>query len=319
VPTAEVALLKSKVMGALDFLHDICLPDGTIPLFNDSALGIAPSFAALADYAERLISYERPCRGQGLRVSSHVSSGYFVIRNLEDMLVVDCGEVGPEYQPGHAHCDTLSFELASDGRPIIVDSGVYDYENSEMRRYLRSTRAHNTAMVDGCEQSEVWGIFRVARRARPIRATIERIGESKARFSGSHDGFVRLPGKPVHMRTIEYEAEGICTVFDTFSGNGVHLVESFVHLHPDLDARRVGSTILLTLSPGGVVSEIEVLSASEIALEKGWYCPEFGTKRENIVIRLSSSGLLPQSLGYRIVKRKATDSFTVQTGPHRNS
>ena len=71
VPAAEVALLKGKVTKALDFLHDICLPDGSIPLFNDSAFGIAPSFVALAEYARRLIGYERPSRGQGLHVSSH--------------------------------------------------------------------------------------------------------------------------------------------------------------------------------------------------------------------------------------------------------
>jgi uncharacterized heparinase superfamily protein len=307
---------RTKVSQALDFLHDICLPDGTIPLFNDSALGIAPAVAALAEYAGQLFGYERPNRGHGLHVSAHDASGYFVIRNLDDMLVVDCGEVGPDYQAGHAHCDTLSFELVSDGRPIVVDSGVYDYEDSEMRRYVRSTRAHNTAMVDGCEQSEVWGTFRVARRARPIGAVVEKLGESKARFSGSHDGFGRLPGQPVHARTIEYEADGVWTVVDTFSGRGDHQVESFVHLHPDLEARRVGSTISLALSASGVVSEIEVLNASEISLEKGWYCPEFGTRHENIVIRLSSSGPLPLSLGYRIVKRSVTQSITPLTSTH---
>ena len=306
VPVREIDLLRGKATQALNFLHDICLLDGNIPLFNDSALGIAPSFAALAQYAERLFGYKRPSHGQGLQVSPHDCSGYFVIRSLDDMLVVDCGEVGPDYQAGHAHCDTLSFELVSDGRAIIVDSGVYDYENSEMRRYVRSTRAHNTAMIDGCEQSEVWDIFRVARRARPIRATIEKIGESKARFSGSHDGFRRLRGRPVLMRTIEYETDGIWTVVDTFSGKGDHRVESFVHLHPDLNARCVGSIISLTLSSSRVVAEIEVLNASEIALEKGWYCPEFGMRLENTVIRLSSSGPLPQSLGYRIAKGRVS-------------
>jgi uncharacterized heparinase superfamily protein len=306
VPVREIDLLRGKATQALNFLHDICLPDGSIPLFNDSALGIAPSFAALAEYAERLFGYERPSHEHGLQVSPHDCSGYFVIRNLDDMLVVDCGEVGPDYQPGHAHCDTLSFELMSDGRAIIVDSGVYDYENSEMRRYVRSTRAHNTAMIDGCEQSEVWDIFRVARRARPIRAKIERIGESKARFSGSHDGFRRLRGRPVHMRIIEYETDGVWTVVDTFSGKGDHRVENFVHLHPDLHARCVGSIISLSLSSNRVVAEIEVLNVTEIVLEKGWYCPEFGTRLENTVIRLSSSGSLPQSLGYRIVKGRVS-------------
>jgi len=305
LPAAEVALLKGKVTKALNFLHDICLPDGCIPLFNDSAFGIAPSFVALAEYAHRLIGYAPPSRGQGLHVSSYDSSGYFVIRNGDDMLVVDCGDVGPDYQPGHAHCDTLSFVLASEGRTSIVDSGVYDYEDSDMRRYVRGTRAHNTAMVDDCEQSEMWGAFRVARRARPIHASIERFGESKALFSGSHDGFGRLPGQPVHARTIEYEADGIWTVVDTFTGGGRHQVESFVHLHPDVNAHRVGSTISLALPPARVAIEIEVLNAPEIALEKGWYCPEFGIRRQNTVIRLSSSGPLPQSLGYRIVKRWA--------------
>jgi len=314
VPAACLAWQKSKVTKALNFLHDICLPDGSIPLFNDSALGIAPSVAALAKYAGRLFGYERPSRGQGLHVSRHDASGYFVIRNLDDMLVVDCGEVGPDYQPGHAHCDTLSFELVSDGRSMVVDSGVYDYEDSEMRRYVRSTLAHNTAMIDGCEQSEVWGTFRVARRARPIGATVEKLGESKARFAGSHDGYGRLPGQPVHARTIEYETGGVWTVVDTFSGKGDHRVETFVHLHPDLEARRVGSTISLALPSGNVVSNVEVLGPSEIALEKGWYCPEFGTRHENIVIRLSLSGPLPLSLGYRIVKRSVIHSATLETG-----
>ena len=60
------------------------------------------------------------------------------------------------------------------------------------------------------------------------------------------------------------------------------------------------------------MSEIVVDDASEIALEKGWYCPEFGKKQQNTVIRLSSSGTLPQSLGYRIIKR-TKDSETPPT------
>ena len=105
LPAGRLAWQTSKVAKALDFLHDICLRDGSIPLFNDSAFGIAPSVAALAEYAGRLFGYERPRAGHGLQVSSHDASGYFVIRNLDDMLVADCGEVGPDYQAGHAHCD----------------------------------------------------------------------------------------------------------------------------------------------------------------------------------------------------------------------
>ncbi len=94
------------------------------------------------------------------------------MRHLNDMMVIDCGAIGPDYQPGHAHCDTLSYELAIDGRRVIVDSGVHDYEPTQHRAYARSTPAHNTVVIDGQEQSEMWGVFRVARRARPLPAYV---------------------------------------------------------------------------------------------------------------------------------------------------
>ena len=55
-----------------------------------------------------------------------------------DRLLVDCGEIGPDYLPGHAHCDTLSFELSLSGQRVVVDSGCGIY-------------------VDGLNQPEIWG------------------------------------------------------------------------------------------------------------------------------------------------------------------
>jgi uncharacterized heparinase superfamily protein len=299
----EADFLRDRTRVAMDFLQDIRQPDGSIPLFNDSALGVAPSVDALTEYAGRVIGYQPLERPRGLHVSSRDATGYYVIRHESDMLIVDCGEIGPSYQPGHAHCDTLSFELTLDSRPLIVDSGVFDYEDSEMRRYVRSTRAHNTAMIDRCEQSELWGVFRVAGRARPVHARLEKTGECTARFSGSHDGFARLPGRPVHTRVIEYRAQGIWAVVDTFSGDGEHHVETFVHLHPDLTARVDGQAIQVVGGEGKPCVEIQVLEGADCALENGWYCPEFGMRRQNAVIRLSKSGPLPHRIEYRIVKR----------------
>ncbi len=42
-------------------------------------------------------------------------------------LVCDCANVGPDYLPGHAHADTLSFELSLDGRRLFVNSGTSVY------------------------------------------------------------------------------------------------------------------------------------------------------------------------------------------------
>ena len=53
--------------------------------------------------------------------------GYFGARLGDDYLVVDCGRIGPDDLPAHAHGDVLSFELSIAGHRIIVDQGVYEY------------------------------------------------------------------------------------------------------------------------------------------------------------------------------------------------
>ncbi|HRI39439.1 MAG TPA: alginate lyase family protein, partial [Nitrospira sp.] len=223
-----------KITTALDFLNGICLPDGDIPLFNDSALGIAPTPSQIFEYAERVIGYKLPQPSTSLTVSGFSMSGYYVCRKAGDMIIVDCGPIGPDYNPAHAHCDTLSYELAIDGRRVVVDSGVFDYEPSQERSYVRSTRAHNTITVDGEEQSEIWGVFRVARRARPMQAHIGRAGDESVLFEGAHDGYRRLKGKPIHKRQISYDGYGSWVVTDELTGTGMHHMESFVHIHPDL-------------------------------------------------------------------------------------
>ena len=82
--------------------------------------------------------------------------------------------IGPDYQPGHAHGDLLSFELSFAGRRVVTDSGVHGYDGDPLRAWCRSTHAHNTVEIDGQSQCEFWSVFRVARRARPRDVRFER-------------------------------------------------------------------------------------------------------------------------------------------------
>jgi uncharacterized heparinase superfamily protein len=116
--------------------------------------------------------------------------------------------VGPDYQPGHTHCDTLSYELCVAGQRVVVDAGTHSYGLDEWRDLARRTSSHNTVQLDGCEQSEIWGAFRVGRRARPLRATLSAWQDGRLLFSGSHDGYRHLPGHPRHERRIVMVATG---------------------------------------------------------------------------------------------------------------
>jgi uncharacterized heparinase superfamily protein len=304
--------LSGKVTTAVDFLSSICLPDGAIPLFNDSAFGIAPTPQQIFDYAERVIGYQPPSRTADLIVKAFPASGYYVCRKADDMMIIDCGPIGPDYQPGHAHCDTLSYELAIEGRRVVVDSGVFDYELSQERAYARSTRAHNTVMVDDEEQSEMWGVFRVARRARPLRAEIVKTANESLLFEGAHDGYMRLKGKPIHKRHISYDGHGNWVITDVLEGKGTHQMESFVHLHPDCSITQSVAMSYRIEWNGEPVATIEALNPCQMRIESGCYFPEFGLSRKNPVIAFSCSGEVPLQLSYRIQKARDRQTEAAQ-------
>ena len=133
-----------------------------VPLFNDGGNNVAKSLDALTVAAQKHF-------GIAPRFKSKLeSAGFYIFVKTVDghtwKLIVDAGPPGPNYIPGHAHCDAMSYELFRDGKPVIVNCGSYAYQSDE-RPFFRSTAAHNTVMVNDIEQSQCWGSFRLAKRS----------------------------------------------------------------------------------------------------------------------------------------------------------
>ena len=53
----------------------------------------------------------------------------------------------------HQHEDKLNVQLHAFGHEMMPEAGTFDYDTSEMRRYVLSTRGHNTARIDGFDQN----------------------------------------------------------------------------------------------------------------------------------------------------------------------
>lgn len=213
-----VSFLEEKARLMLSWLNAIIYKDGTIPLLNDSAYGIAPMSKELFAYAKRL----------DLQWSVHKlkESGYrkFVSGPFE--MVLDVGNIGPDYIPGHAHADTFNYELRIDGKPLVIDSGISTYEKNERRQYERETRAHNTVLVNGKSSSEVWGGFRVAQRAK-----ITGLKEDKYCITACHNGFRESGVEHQRIFNMNDKEIMICDSLLPISGkNGINLI----HLHPDI-------------------------------------------------------------------------------------
>ena len=297
ISSQAITFLQNKTLKALVFLNVLKLPDGEIALFNDSAFNIAPCPELLLEYACRL-SNDFCIDMQDESITALDDSGYYVIREGQNMCIIDCGSVSPDYQPGHTHCDLLSYELVIDGQRCIVNSGLHDYENSTERRYCRSTRAHNTVEIDGKEQSEIWGQFRVARRAKVLSASLEQEQESGYVFNGSYSPYWGVKENIVHSREVN-QRDGKWIFSDEITGHGEHTVRNFIHIHPDIDCVKENDGYILV---NGIdkLAKITFSDAVNVNLEEDWYYPEFGIKKKNIVLQLFSHGRLPINQGYVI-------------------
>lgn len=271
------SLLRPIVRKMVLFLNGMAHPDGEIALFNDAAFGIEGKPADLACHYERVTGEEAPVASGPSW--SFPRTGYFVMAPSQgNRIIVDCGPVGPDYQPGHSHCDTLSFELSLKGRRVVVDSGCAQYEDGDIRRYNRGNVGHNTLTVDGRNQSEVWGAHRCARRAYPLHARLEERADGSLFFSGAHGGYRRLPGSPVHHRSITWKGKD-CLVEDRVEGGGRHDVETRLHIHPDLGVDFDGRQAVIRVADE-VLLKVTLRGEDQFEIKTGWYCPEFGIKRE---------------------------------------
>ena len=291
--------LRAYAVRGLDFMNAMLMPDGTLPLFNDASHGVGPSPRELYAYARTALGYEPPHDVAGLRVRALSSSGYYTIRDGTDAIIIDCGPLGPDYQPGHGHCDALGYELSLGGKRVIVDTGAFDYEPNAERRYARGTAAHNTVQIDGAEQSEIWDVFRVGRRANPVVAKLDLLGPHEAVFVGAHDGYERAPTRVKHERVVRY-ANGVWSFEDRLEGTGRRLIESRVHVHPDFRARRTEDEVRLDATDGRPLATLRPSPNVELRIVRGAYFPRFGTSQERDVVVMTREAAIPTTISYTL-------------------
>ncbi len=209
-------------------------PDGGISFFNDATHGIAPDLSALTHYATAL---QLPNDSAEAKTQLLADSGYVRAQNAAACLIADVGRIGPDYLPGHAHADTLSFELSLFGRRVVVNQGIDRYGAEQERVRQRGTAAHSTVQVDDADSSEVWSGFRVARRAYPQQLAFEQ-NDGAVFVYCAHDGYRRLPGRVTHHRTWALTDQTL-TVTDSLSGKSNKAV-AFFHLHPSVRVTSAG-------------------------------------------------------------------------------
>ena len=280
--------------------------NGDLHLFNDAANGVAPPRRRLQAMSMRVVGLPIPDinGSRELPVSGYFA---FVDRRAGERIIVDCGPPGPAHQPGHAHCDLLSFELDLDERPVVVDSGTSGYAQDSLRSYQRSTQAHNTVEIGGRQQSEFWGVFRMARRATVVSARAARSGPSWL-FEGSYRPYA--DARVRHERRVERTAPGAWRITDRVLAATGESLRSFVHFHPAFALQRDGGTIRARSEPGIEIevqpfgcTRMDLVSGQEDPVQ-GWYSPEFGVRMPAWTLILTVDANDGRSFGYELRRRQ---------------
>jgi uncharacterized heparinase superfamily protein len=263
---------ERRALEMVQWLKAMQHPDGEISFFNDAAFGVAPSSAELEGYARRLgfssttvftpLVYLHP-------------SGYVRLQSHAAVALIDVAPVGPDYLPGHAHADTLSLELSIGQQRVIVNGGTSVYGTGPERHRQRCTSSHSTLVVDNENSSEVWAGFRVARRARVLEC--EMGSDELLWVRAAHDGYARLPGRPIHQREWRLSEDKLA-VHDSVTGSGSHSIEVFFHLGPGLIPRKDadGNVQLIDEQRGLRVASLLASEPSSLCFAQTSWHPFFG-------------------------------------------
>ncbi len=216
---AFLLFLNKKASKMLAWLKTISFKNGDIPHLNDSAPGIALSTPDLFKFAEKIGVYAIPD-------FSLKESGYRKYTGGNYECVMDVNGISPDYQPGHNHADHLSFVLYVKDKPFIVDPGTSTYAISERRQWERSSKAHNTVTVDDQNQSQVWGGFRVGKRAN-VKLLNDSASFVKASISYTTESGKRI----IHTREFNYSDKSIA-INDKLKVQNLGC--SRFYMHPDI-------------------------------------------------------------------------------------
>lgn len=178
-------------------------------------------------------------------------SGHYVMRSDWEpdarYLLLDAGPFGA----GHQHEDKLTLVIYAYGKQHITDAGNYMYDASRWRRYVLSTRGHNTVRVDGEDQNR-----RSKLEHRRLRAPFRKQGTvwvSAAEYdytAGRYgDGYGKANTPVTHTRKILFVKPDYWIVADVMAAadSREHEYESLFHLDAE-DAS-------VTASPPAVITE----------------------------------------------------------------
>lgn len=293
-------------------------PDGTTVPIGDSDRNALEKWSSDRDYIGRLVerllpgapvphtggsdpdllwvtgTLASPASGGGSRDPLPVAypdGGFFLLQDDETYAIVRNGPMNH----GHPHADLLSLLVYRGGTVWLTDTGKYTYNETPRRKYLKSTRAHNTVSIDWEDQAP----YRDRMSFTSVPRWENRVWQDTDEYAfleASHDGYTRLPMPVTHTRQIVLlKGTGLLLV-DRFDGEGDHLFDQFFHLPWQQGVELSRQECVCSHGPDAMYLQWPGSQAGILSMRTSWVSPAYGERVESTAVRYRLEARAPASI-----------------------
>lgn len=198
--------------------------------------------------------------------------GNTILRSDDERILIgiDHAALGFGSIAAHGHADALSFQMYVGGQPVFVDPGTYIYHcDIENRNAFRRTENHNTACIDGKDQSDMLGAFLWGKRAEC--ELIDYAEESDCvKVQARHNGY-----SPVqHIRTYTFNRRDELIIFDEITAES-DIVVNFI-LAPNIEVTLSKNEAHLSAKNVNVVMKISCEKNCKVRIVDKPYSRKYG-------------------------------------------
>ncbi len=227
------------------------------------------------------------------QTSAFPEAGTYILRDERSQVFVDAGPLALPDGSGHGHNDTLSFTYWVDGAELLVDSGTYCYtSDARTRNAFRSSRAHNTLMVDDRELAGLEKLFELRGDHQPPRILQWSLGEDADVLEAEHRVHRANLDDILHRRKIVVEKQtGDLRIVDTIEAGGNHTLQWFFHLHPSVRVEEQRGRTIVVRNDSGRYAFSASTGGWEVVRSE--YSPQYGILLEKHTLTLTLQWQIP--------------------------
>ena len=278
--SADQEIVQERVDCVRNFLSKLVV-DSQFLSYGDSDNGFAVS---------RYLDFIRNSVRDKHQTGNFEDAGLIKITHGSTVVFFDYGNLGMSPSYGHGHADCLSVIFYYKGRCVLGDRGTYAYNSDDkLRRYFRSTAAHNTVSINQLDQSTQSTQFMWKNDI--LSELVLFTSNSEGSYAlARHYGYAERFNS-IHWRGIFVSVGGTLYVWDYVEGNP-NLIEGYWHFDPSVIAE--GNNIVhdnfKLLIEGMPESSLSYFDCPDVPI--GVTSDEYGALRPALTIKtVLSSGL----------------------------